>query len=299
MHAGEHQEVSMGEGKAGKSSAATQAALIGLVGALVTVCGGLGGALVSGAATIYQVERNRQKVALAAPESDQALTIDAGNILISRQQAAALDAERYFVDLDHGIAIRRPLPNWAKLEELTVEEQLAEGGGQCLSFCDQPVYRIRYGTPIEVQSDSQTLINGKPIPDEWLAALEKLYGPPPWTAPYYSQVLVNVFDKSSEEMHLKGLPDLVLLTIHYSAARVNRLVAEENSDFIIAQSSTTYDRIRMQGQMTSFTLESWVLFAEGEDAYYVVEISFTPQSGQPLQVWEDLQTYMDSFRAVQ
>jgi len=286
--------------KAKKSSAAAQAALLGLIGTMITVCGGLGGALLSGVVTIYEVERNREKVALAAPEGDQALTVDAGSIFISRQQAAALDADRYFVDLDHGIAIRRPLPDWGELEELTVEEQLAESGAQCFGLCDQPVYRIRYGTPLEIQSDPQTLVNGKPIPDKWLAALEKLYGPPPWTAPYYSQVIVNVFDKSAEEqMRIKGLPDLVLLTTHFSAARVNRLIAEENSDFIITQSSATYDRIRMQGQTASFTLESWVLFAEGKAAYYVVEISFTPQSGQPLQVWEDLQTYMDSFRAVQ
>jgi hypothetical protein len=288
----------MGKESAKKSSAAMRAALIGLVGTVVTVCGGLGGALMSGVVTIYQVERSKQKVALAAPEGDQALTVDAGSIFISRQQAAALDADQYFVDLDHGIAIRRPLPNWGKLEELTVEEQLAESNAQCLTLCDQPVYRIRYGTPIEIQSDPQTLVNGKPIPDEWLAALEKLYGPPPWTASYYSQVLVNVYDKSAEEVHLKGLPDLVLLTTHFSATRVNRLIAEEHSDFVITQSSATYDRIRMEGQTTSFTLESWVLFAEGEDEYYVVEILFMPQSGQPLQVWEDLQTYMDSFRAV-
>ena len=135
---------------------------------------------------------------------------------------------------------------------------------------------------------------------EWLAALEQLYGPPPWTTSYYSQVIVNVFDKSVEEqVHIKGLPDLVLMTMHFSAARVNRLIAEEGSDFVVTQSSATYDRIRLEGQMTSFTLESWLLFAEGKNAYYVVEISYAPQSGQSLQVWEDLQTYMDSFRGVQ
>jgi hypothetical protein len=290
----------MGKKGAKKSSAATQAALISLVGVIVTVCGGLGGALLSGAATIYQIERNRKKVALAAPEGDQALTIDAGSIFISRQQAAALDTDQYYVDLDHGIVIRRPLLNWGELEELTVEEQLAESGAQCFGLCDQPVYRIRYGTPIEIQSDRQTLVNGKPIPDDWLAALEKLYGPPPWTAPYYSQVLINVFDKSAEEqMSVKNLPDLVILTTRYSAANVNRLIAEENSNFIVTQSSISYDRIRMEGQTTSFTLESWGLFAEGKDTYYVVEISYTPQSGQPLRVWEDLQIYMDSFRVVQ
>lgn len=293
-------EIEMGKEKAEKSSAAMRAALIGLVGTVVTVCGGLGGALLSGAVTIYQVERNRQKVALAAPEGDQALTVDAGSVLISRQQAAALDADRYFVDLDHGIAIRRPLPDWGELEKLTLEEQLAESNARCFGLCDQPVYRVRYGSPIEVQADSQTLVNGKPIPDEWLAALERLYGPPPWTTPYYSQVRVNVYDESTEEQtHVQGLPDLVLLTTHFSPARVNRLIAEENSGFMVAQSSTTYDRILVAGQTTSFTLESWTLFVEGKKAYYTVEISFTAQSGQPLQVWEDLQTYMDSFRAIQ
>jgi hypothetical protein len=290
----------MEKGKAKKPSVAVRAALIGLVGTLLTVCSGFAGALLSGAVTIYQVERNKQHVAIPAPEGEQKLDIDTGSVLVSRQQAAALDAEHYFVDLDHGIAIHRPLSGWGKLEELTVGEQLAENGAQCLGFCEQPVYRIRYGEPIEIQSDAQTLVNGKPIPDEWLAALEQLYGPPPWTTSYYSQVIVNVFDKSVEQQaHIEGLPDLVLMTTHFSAARVNRLIAEEGSDFVVTQSSATYDRIRLEGQMTSFTLESWLLFAEGKNAYYVVEISYAPQSGQSLQVWEDLQTYMDSFRGVQ
>ena len=102
-----------------------------------------------------------------------------------------------------------------------------------------------------------------------------------------------------EKMNVKGLPDVVLMTTHFSAARINQMIAEEDSGFVITQSSATYDRIRMEGQETTFTLESWILFAEGEKAYYVVEISYTPQSGQSIQVWEDLQTYMDSFRVIQ
>jgi hypothetical protein len=90
----------------------------------------------------------------------------------------------------------------------------------------------------------------------------------------------------------------LLLTATFSSARFNRLVAEEGSDFMLLQSSTTYEHVRMAGQMATFTIETWLLLAETEDAYYIVEISFTPQSGQPLQVWADLQTYMDSFRVV-
>lgn len=286
--------------KKAKSSTAMQAALIGLIGTVVTVCSGLAGAAISGAVTVYQVERNRQNVALAAPESTQALNINTGGIVISRQQAAALDPERYFADLDHRVAFLRPLPGWSALEELTMEEQLAEDGAQCFGLCDQPVYRIRYGDPVEVQSDPQTMINGKPIPEDWIAALEKVYGPPPWTLSHYSQLVVNVFERSElEEMNVRGLPDVVLMTTHFSAARINRLIAEENSGFAITQSSVTYEPVRLDGEETAFALESWLLFAEGKEAYYVVEIAYAPQSGQSLQVWEDLQTYMDSFRVVQ
>lgn len=282
------------------SSSAMRVAVIGLVGTVLTVCGGLAGALVTAGVTIYQTEQERQHIALAAPVSEQTLDIDTGSIAISRQEAAALDPETYFADLDHGFAIRRPLPEWNKLEELTVGEQMAESGGQCFGMCEQPVYRIRYGEPIEIQSDRQVLVNGKPVPEERLDIVEQLYGPPPWTQDYYSQVIINVFEKSAtDELGVKGLPNLLLLTATFSSARFNRLVAEEGSDLMLLQSSTTYERVQMAGQTATFTIETWLLLTETEDAYYIVEISFTPQSGQSLQVWEDLQTYMDSFRVVE
>jgi hypothetical protein len=282
------------------SSSAIRVAVIGLVGTVLTVCGGLAGALVSAGITIYQVEREKQHIALAAPVSEQALNIDTGSITISRQEAAALAPETYFADLDHGFAIHRPLSGWNELEELTVGEQMAESGGQCFGMCDQPVYRIRYGEPIEIQTDRQVLVNGKPVPEERLAIAEQLYGPPPWTQDYYSQVIINVFEKSAtEELGVRGLPNLLLLTAAFSSARFNRLAAEEGSDFMLLQSSATYERVRMAGQMATFTIETWLLLAETEDTYYIVEISFTPQSGQSLQVWEDLQTYIDSFRVVE
>ena len=47
------------------------------------------------------------------------------------------------------------------------------------------------------------------------------------------------------------------------------------------------------------TIDNWFLFAEADNAYYTIEIRYTPQSGQPLQVWDDLQQYIDQFRVVQ
>lgn len=283
-----------------EKSGGVKVALIGLIGTILTACSGCFGAVLSAAVTIYSLEREQQRVALSAPGGEQVLRINTGSIFISRQQAATLDPEVYLVDLTHGLVIRRPLPGWNEIEELTVGEQMAELGGQCFSLCDQRVYRIRYGQPIEIQSDPQTRINGQPLTEERLKVLEQLYGPPPWTSPYYSQVTFNIYGRSAaEQVRLHKLPDLVLLLTAFSSMRVNRLIAEEGSNFAVLQTSGTYENIRVAGEPATFTLEDWVLLAEAEDAYYVVEIAYTPQSGQSLQVWDDLQVYMNSFRVIQ
>ncbi len=283
-----------------QKSATVQAAIIGLIGAILTSCSGCFGAALSAAVTLYSVQREQQQVALAAPEGRQVLSINTGNIFISRQEAAALDPEAYFVDLDRGLAIRRPLSGWSQMEELTIGEQMAEVGGQCLVLCDQPLYRIRYGQPIEIQYDRQTRVNGRPVPEDRLDTLEQLYGSPPWTVPYYSQVTINVFERPVvEEMGFDQLPDLVLLITAASSLRINRLIAEEGSNFVVLQASATYENVQMDGEPATFTLEDWMLLAEAADAYYAVEIAYTPQSGQSLQVWDDLQAYMDSFRVIQ
>ena len=68
---------------------------------------------------------------------------------------------------------------------------------------------------------------------------------------------------------------------------------------MVVQSSGTYEQVRMEGEEATLTLETWLLVTETETAYYTVEISYTPQSGHSVQVWDDLQTYMDSFRVIQ
>ena len=45
--------------------------------------------------------------------------------------------------------------------------------------------------------------------------------------------------------------------------------------------------------------DSWFLVAEADDAFYTLEITYTPQSGQPIQVWDDLQLYISQFRVIQ
>jgi hypothetical protein len=277
-------------------------AIIGLIGTILTVCGGLSGAIISGAVTIYRVERERQLVALPAPASEQELSIDTGEVFISRQEAADLDPGTYFVDLTHGVAIQQPLDGWNPLEELTVAEDLAESSGLPVSppLSEQPVLRIRYGEPMEIEFDRQTQVNGQPMLEQTIEAYEQLYGAEPWTLPYHSQVTINIFDKPVvEELGFVSLSDMFLGLMRFSEAHINRLVANEGSHFIVAQTSVTYDGVRLEGQEMRITMEKWLLVAETEGTYYDLEIVYMPQSGHSLQVWEDLQTYMDSFHVVE
>ena len=50
-------------------------ALIGFLGTLLTVCGGLSGALVTSAATVYQVQRQNQKISLPSSDGNQILKV--------------------------------------------------------------------------------------------------------------------------------------------------------------------------------------------------------------------------------
>jgi len=280
-------------------SPAFRTALIGLIGTLLTVCGGLGGALATSAVTIYEVERQNQKVALSAPEGGQTLQVDTGSIIISRQEAANLDSEKYYVDLERGFILYRPLPGWSAVEEMTIQEQLAQTNTTCLVLCDQQVFQTRYGEAIELESDRQTTVNGQPIED-LPYPIEEIYGPPPWKLPYYNQMILNIFTKSEvEPLGIRTLPDMILRMSYMASGRVNRMIAQEGSHFAIVQRSATYEGIRLGGEDATITIDAWWLFAEAEDAFYALEIRYSPLNGQSIQVWDDLQMYIDQFRVIQ
>lgn len=280
-------------------STGLRTALIGLIGTILTACGGISGALLTSAVTVYQVQRQNQQVSLPASEGGETLSVDTGNIFISRQKAAALDPTTYYRNLEQAFILHRPLPGWDNMEEMTVQEQLAEQNVTCVAVCDQPVYRIRYGEPIEIESDRNTTVNGHLIPGDFLNAIEKLYGSPPWKLPYYSEMILNIFDKSEvQKLGIHTLPDMILLSTRYSSGRINKVVARAGTHFAIVQLSSAYEGIRVDGNPAKMTIDNWFLLAEADTEYYTIEIRYTPQSGQPLQVWDDLQLYIDQFRVI-
>lgn len=79
---------------------------------------------------------------------------------------------------------------------------------------------------------------------------------------------------------------------------MNHIVAGRESPYILIQATLRLENVRVDGQDTTVIVERWALFAEEPQHYYAVEVNHLPQSGQPAEVWVDLQAYVDSFRVI-
>lgn len=100
-----------------QKSSSVRAAVIGLIGTLLTMCGGLTGAAVSAAVTVYRVEREAKQVALAPPGSGQALTVDTQQIAKRYEEAMGLDTDDYYVVPELGFVLAQPREGWSGVEE--------------------------------------------------------------------------------------------------------------------------------------------------------------------------------------
>jgi hypothetical protein len=290
--------------KEGKPSTTLTKAILGLIGTLLTVCGGLTGALLTAGLTIYQVEREAQQVALAAPDGDKTVSVDTRQIAIDRSEATRLSPDKYVVDTDLGFVMAQPLAEWEPLEETTFRDILFDKGTISpmvtlvnladTAWDDQPVRRIRYAEPVEIQYDERSTENGIPINLELLQALAS--GD---TLIHHSQIALLIVDKQvSEEITLASIattwgPDPLL------GGGVNSIVANRESQYVMMQVTSELENVRIDGRRTDVTIERWALFAEGPQHHYMLELIYVPVRGQSMQVWEDLQAYFGAFRVVE
>jgi hypothetical protein len=277
----------------------TRAAIIGLVGTILTICGGLSGALIGGLATIYKVEQEAQRLAIAAPQSDQPLTVDTRRIAISSSKVAILEPSKYLVFQDLGFVMAQPTPGWNQGRPMTYYDLFLEHGTNLSplilfsswikdAWDDQPVRQIRYTEPVTVQFLEGSTENGVPVDPTQLEND---------TVTFYSQIIVLALDKAiaQQDFTLYGLA-LAWGSLHQGG--VNDLVVNPDSQYVFEQVSWELKGVRVDDRQADLTLQRWAVFAEGPDRYYIVEVQYVPAAGQSMQVWDDLQAYLDAFRVI-
>jgi hypothetical protein len=288
---------SMDEKKKRRSS--IQAATIGLIGTVLTVCGGLTGALIGGATTIYKTNQQAQHIAIAAPDSSQPLQVNTRQIAISKTEAAKLDGSKYLVFPELGFVIAQPPSNWKNSGQITYLDLFLEEGKSLSptilfssvvqdAWNDQPAVQLQYGTPVTVKFVDGSKENGIAVDTS-----KMIYNPVAFT----SQVTILALDKTvaQENYTLYGLA-LGWGSLH--AGGVNDLVANPDSQYVFEQVSWKLEHVLVNDQQTDLTLQRWGLFAEGPDRYYIVEVQYVPAEGQPSQVWDDLQAFLNGFRVI-
>jgi hypothetical protein len=274
-------------------------AIIGLVGTILTVCGGLSGAVIGGIATIYKIEREAQQIAIAAPQSDRPLSVDTYQISTSSSEAAKLDPSKYLVFQDLGFVMAQPKTGWSDGGQMSYLDLFLEEDTNLSplilfytwvkeTWNAQPVRRIRYTEPVMVQFVQGSTENGISVDPT------QLHND---TIAFYSQITTLALSKAvvGQDFTLYGLA-LTWGGLHQGG--VNELIANPDSQYIFEQVSWELKGVRVDGQPADLTLQRWALFSESSDRFYIVEVQYVPASGQSMQVWDDLQAYMDAFRVI-
>lgn len=279
----------------------TQSALIGLIGAALTLCCGIAGAVASSAATIYKAEQDLQEIQVAQPSGEQTLTIHTDQVTIEYEEALSLNETEYAVYPDLGFVIAQPYPGWNPIEEMTYADLFQDTGALSPlilfyarvgnEWDEQPLFRIQYPEPVQVQYLETTTENGVQVD---LERLRQLTGDD--TEAYYSGITVLSIGKEQSAGYT--LPGIALAWAAFHQGGVNRLVADEENRYIVAQVSWKLGQVQVDGRLTDLTIERWALFAEGPQRYYIVEVDYVPGSGQSIETWETLQAYMASFRVI-
>jgi hypothetical protein len=283
-----------------QNSSSKRVAIIGLIGTIMTVCGGISGALIGGITTIYKIEREAQQIAIVAPSSNQSLAVDTKNIAIASSEAKNLNPAKFSIFQEDGFVMAQPGTGWKDEGQMMYQDLFLEQATNLSplilfstwvnnAWDDQPVRQIRYTQPVMVQFITGSTENGITVDPT------QLHND---TIAFYSQITTLAISKTvaGKDFSLYGLA-LAWGSLHQGG--VNELVANPDSQYVFEQVSWALKGVAIDGQKTDLILQRWALFAENSERYYIVELQYVPATDQSAQVWGDLQAYMDSFRVIQ
>ena len=57
--------------------------------------------------------------------------------------------------------------------------------------------------------------------------------------------------------------------------------------------------LTINGVRSDFTVEYLSFFVEGNDHFYMVEIKYSPQAKDSIEIWADLRNMVESFRVLE
>jgi len=281
-------------------------------------------------ATLAQVERERNKLTLEL--DNVVLTVmPQAPVAPSQTPATPQTGGALFQDLERGFQFKLPTgKGWAEPQRLsqwdiarrsgadddTVEKaklglglipmgkMLGEGESLCLYYGKPIVAKFRddsttksievylkrirklaedMGTPLD---DDETQEIRKALVRQQLPMTEFIV---------QNNFIVNVMRKEHalESSIPPNLPNLFMLLNRASPSPIDNLVANDLS--ILWGSTVTLRNLDVDGETRELTANTMSLLAESRDFFYQVSIYYSPQTENPLLVWNQLQEMAQSF----
>lgn len=113
---------------------------------------------------------------------------------------------------------------------------------------------------------------------------------------FSNEFTVSIYDKNK----LKDVPIKLSLPKFYSVISsgldINSLVAEKES--ILATVSVSLEHVKINENIKDLRIDRWILLAENQETFFMVEIAYSPQTAESIQIWEELRALMDSFHVI-
>lgn len=282
----------------------------------------------------YGQQFTRTEVAIKL--GDKELRVVTDKLKTSREQAPTADSKDfrdYYVDTMRGFYFKLPnRKNWSKPELVKGFETLLKKSGIPLTqemrrrikaFESSPMFGplvrevetliLTTGEPIELEVTNETsnqVVNvmlelarldseskGVKLGEKELVSLRHQFIGFQ-RMKFVNAFYITIFRKGIlKELPIKiSLPNFFVTYSSYLGPNLFRIEANEQS--ILTAKSHYFERIKLNGRVSDIRFDSWSLFAESPEAFYVVGIDFSHQAGSSLQAWEELRTLMNSFRII-
>lgn len=242
-----------------------------------------------------------------------------------------IDLERYYVDSLRGFSFERPdSGSWSDPEHiegfdafidaksLTVPPEVREQMASLIRFHPlgrmmqrMLVVRLTSGAPILVEITDETsnetldlmievireeaAKKGENIDDEFIKRVRRN------ALGFESFNFSNEFTVTIlEKRYAKGapikltLPGLFLAIVGQFGLSVDKLVADEST--ILAGATFDLERVKIDGRLKDLRVDRWMLMMERAEQYYLIEVAYSPQTSDSVEVWNQLRDMMNTFR---
>lgn len=253
----------------------------------------------------------KAEVELGAGDFTFKLKLESNERQINEKDFNLVSLNEFYADSDIGFTIHKPLSKeWAirkpVLQETYEEKGLTEEAIQDLMESvsgditnpneNVHVLALTRGTVQTIRYTEETVVSGRQLELDTLKTLER--GLRSCEERGYDQLSIYAFKRDAMKPGW-GLLDFFLSGAQlYMALGPKRLhVNRDNTAFLI-DCSALMQKIKYNGEVGDHIVNNVVLFQENIDYFFQVIIAYIQAADKPTKVWDELRTYLSSFRVL-